>query len=72
MREVIQLLEGPISLVECVENPTVCGRSASCVTRDLWRELENGMSSLLDSTTLQDLMERQRRKEQAQPAMYYI
>jgi Rrf2 family protein len=72
MREVMQLLEGPISLVDCVGNPEVCDRSASCVTRDLWVELGNGISSLLDSMTLQDLIERQKRKEQAQPAMYYI
>jgi Rrf2 family cysteine metabolism transcriptional repressor len=72
MREVMQLLEGPISLVDCVENPAVCDRSASCVTRDLWGELGNGISSLLDSMTLQDLIERQKGKEQAQPAMYYI
>jgi len=72
LSEVIQLLEGSIAPVECVNNPEVCNRSELCVTRDIWSELKKAMNGVLESTTLQDLVERQRRKEQPEQAMYYV
>jgi Rrf2 family protein len=72
LSEVIQLLEGSISLVECVNNPTVCSRSELCATRDVWSELKQAIEGVLESTTLQDLVQRQRQKEQVETAMYYI
>ncbi len=70
--EVIQLLEGSIAPVECVDNPEICTRSKLCVTRDIWCELKKALNGILESTTLQDLVERQRRKEQAEGVMYHI
>jgi len=72
LSEVIQLLEGSIAPVDCVNNPRVCSRSAFCVTRDIWGELKKAMDSVLESTTLQDLVERQKRKEQPEEVMYHI
>jgi len=72
LSEVIQLLEGSIAPVECVNSPEICSRSKSCVTRDIWGELKQAMDGILESTTLQDLAERQRRKEQPEEVMYYI
>jgi len=72
LSEVVQLLEGSIAPVDCVNNPNVCHRSASCVTRDIWSEMKEAMSQVLDSTTLQDLVERQRQKGQAETEMYHI
>lgn len=64
LSEVIQLLEGSIAPVDCVNNPEICPRSSLCVTRDIWEEMRKAMSDVLASTTLQDLVERQERKEQ--------
>ncbi len=72
LSEVIQLLEGSIAPVECVNNPTVCSRSKSCATRDIWGELGEAIIGVLEATTLQDLAERQKRKEPPEEAMYYI
>ena len=72
LSEVIQLLEGSIAPAECVNNPGVCSRSKLCVTRDIWGELKKAIDGVLESTTLQDLVERQKRKEQPEEAMYYI
>ena len=72
LSEVIQLLEGSIAPVECVNNPEICSRSKSCVPRDIWGELKKAMNGVLESVTLQDLVERQKRKEQPEGAMYYI
>ncbi len=72
LSEVIQLLEGSIAPVECVNNPEICTRSELCVTRDIWGELKKAMNGVLESTTLQDLVERQKRKERPEEVMYYI
>ena len=72
LSEVIQLLEGSLAPVECVNNPKLCPRSELCVTRDVWTELKNAMTGVLESTTLQDLIERQKEKRKPAKAMYYI
>jgi Rrf2 family cysteine metabolism transcriptional repressor len=62
LSEVIGLLENPMVPAECVENPQVCRRSEYCATRDIWMELKAAMDEFLGSTTLEDLMERQKGK----------
>jgi Rrf2 family cysteine metabolism transcriptional repressor len=69
LSQVIQILEGSTAPVECVDNPKVCPRSDFCVTRDVWEEMKRAMIQVLESTTLQDLVERQREKER--PAVMY-
>ena len=72
LSEVIQLLEGSTAPVECLDNPAGCARSATCVTRDVWGELRKAMDNILNSTTIADLVERQKLKEQPQSMMYYL
>ena len=72
LSEVLQLLEGSVSPAECVNNPEVCSRSASCIIRDVWSELKSAIDEVLESTTLQNLVERQKKKERPDEMMYYI
>ena len=72
LSEVIGLLEGSIAPVECVNNPEICDRSELCVTRDIWSELKEVINGVLESTTLQDLVERQKGKEQPEEVTYHI
>ncbi len=72
LSEIIELLEGSVAPVECVNNTSVCNRSEFCVTRDIWGELKEAMEGVLKSTTLQDLVERHRKREQPETAMYHI
>ncbi len=69
LSEVIRLLEGSVALVKCVNDPALCNRSDFCVTRDIWIEVEKSMERVLEATTLQDLVERQKLKVLP---MYYI
>ena len=69
---VVRLLEGSVAPVDCVNDPAACERSEFCVTRDIWIELKRVMDGVLGSTTLQDMVERHRKKEHPEPAMYYI
>jgi Rrf2 family cysteine metabolism transcriptional repressor len=72
LSEIIQVLEGSVAPVECVNDPTVCRRSASCVTRDVWAQLKEVIDGVLGATTLKDLVERQHEKGRPDPSMYYI
>ncbi len=62
LSEVVGLLEGSLAPVKCVTDPAACSRSQSCVTRDIWSEVKAAMDGVLESTTLQDLVERQQDK----------
>jgi Rrf2 family cysteine metabolism transcriptional repressor len=72
LSEVIGLLEGSIAPVDCVNDPKACPRSELCVTRDIWTELKKAMDGVLESITLQDLVERQKGKAQSVEKMYYV
>ncbi len=72
LSEVVRLLEGSITPVECVNDPKYCPRSDLCATRDIWGELNEAMNGVLESTTLQDLVERQKTKEPPTEVMYSI
>ena len=60
--EAVELLEGPIAPADCVSHPESCHRSYFCVARDVWVEMREAMSQVLNSTTLQDLVDRQKGK----------
>jgi len=72
LSEVIPRLEGSLSLVECIDDPTTCSRSQTCVTREVWDELKKAMNGVLEEMTLQNLVERQKIKGPPKEAMYYI
>jgi Rrf2 family protein len=62
LSEIIAAVEGSLSLVECVDNPGVCNRSGSCITKDIWTEIGNKFLRTFESYTLQQIMERQKEK----------
>jgi Rrf2 family protein len=72
--EVIQLLEGSMAPVECVDDINYCPRYESCVTREIWVDLKQAMTGVLDNITLKDLVDRQKQKivEVPDSMMYYI
>jgi Rrf2 family transcriptional regulator, cysteine metabolism repressor len=59
--EIINALEGPISLTECVDAPASCDRAGSCATRFVWCELAGAMRSVLSKITLQELLDREKK-----------
>jgi len=63
LSEVIRTLEGPVVPVDCLDDPSACNRISSCAVRDVWEEARQAIDNVLESTTLQDLADRQRKKE---------
>jgi Rrf2 family protein len=65
LKEIIEPLEGDVSLVDCVKNPEVCGRSTECVTREVWNEMSSLLSGFLEKITLDDLVRKYEKRHSA-------
>jgi Rrf2 family cysteine metabolism transcriptional repressor len=70
--DIITILEGPCTLVDCVQNSAVCDKSSICVTRDIWNRLGTAVRQILSGYTLTSLVEMQELKGQQDTVMYYI
>jgi Rrf2 family protein len=72
VKDILEVVEGPLCLVDCVEKPATCKRSSFCIAHDLWGEASKVLSDSLKKTTLASLVERQKDKKQRQAANYDI
>ena len=50
-------LEGPVVTTECVDDCNLCSRAKQCITRDLWAEVQGAVMTVLQSKTLQNLID---------------
>jgi len=62
LKAILRILEGSLCLVDCVDNPALCERSLSCISRDIWGEASKNMQQTLEDTTLAAMVERQKEK----------
>lgn len=72
IREIIDALEGPLKLVDCIDDQALCSKTGYCVTRDLWDEVGNAIYRLLEANTLKGLAEKHRSRQESRPLMYSI
>ncbi|MHC4060589.1 MAG: RrF2 family transcriptional regulator [Planctomycetota bacterium] len=56
--ELFNALEGPIVTVECVDDESYCANAADCIARQLWTQVQKAIENVLQSITLQDLIDR--------------
>lgn len=60
---ILRLIEGSLVPVACMEDePNQCPRCEKCATLDLWKRLDEAISSVIDHITLADLAENQESK----------
>lgn len=55
--EILRTMEGSLALVSCVKSG--CCRVDTCATREVWVQVEQAISSVVDHVTLADLASRQ-------------
>lgn len=72
LADIVEALEGPISVVECVEDPAACDRYSTCATREIWEGVSQSITRYLGEMTLEELYQRQQEKDETKTAMYYI
>ena len=61
---ILRLTEGSLAPVPCIEedNEVECDKREECVTVILWKKINDAVNSVVDHTTLQDLVDWQREK----------
>ncbi len=72
LSEIMEVLEGSMAPVECVDDTEVCHRADLCVTRDIWVKMKEAIDNILESTTLENLAERYKEKESSNAIIYNI
>ncbi len=58
LSDIFHCLEGTVSTVECIENEDYCKRAADCVARQVWTQVQEAIENVLQSITLQDVVDR--------------
>ncbi|KFZ44707.1 hypothetical protein DS62_13125 [Smithella sp. SC_K08D17] len=62
MKEIVDVLEGDCSLVDCVNNPSTCPRVPICATHDIWAMIGGKISKTLSLITLDMLVKMNQEK----------
>jgi Rrf2 family protein len=62
MKEIVDVLEGDCSLVDCVNNPSTCPRVPICASHDIWAIIGGKISETLSSITLDMLVKMNQEK----------
>ena len=70
--DVVTVLEGPVCIVDCVDEPESCERSSNCVTRDVWTKLECCLKTTMGTITLKELVSRQKERDSGASLSYMI
>jgi Rrf2 family protein len=55
VQDVVEVLEGRRSLLECTDHPETCARSADCPTLPVWTGLEKVIQNYLTSVSVSDV-----------------
>jgi len=65
LKDVFLTLEGPMVPADCLEHPEFCPRCTDCATREIWHELQDSITRVLESYTLADLVDKSVRSKKA-------
>lgn len=65
LSDILNSLEGTMSLVECVEDDDYCDRIDECVTHEIWKKASSMLQDYFESLTLQDLADHENKKKKS-------
>ncbi len=55
--DVLTILEGPVALSKCIIDEGCCENANDCSTKLVWEKLKKGIEDVLNSITLQDMID---------------
>lgn len=72
--DVIRSLEGNIAPSDCViEGESIdCANGEFCVTRGVWKKIRDSINQVIDTVTLQDMVDEQEEINKNKSYMFYI
>ena len=72
--DILRALEGSLAPVDCVaeDKPAQCSKSGRCVTKGIWEKIRDSINTVIDSTTLEDLVNEYCKAPEKEDYMYFI
>ena len=71
--DIIRTLEGPLAPADCViEDSKECTKADCCVTRNIWVKIRDSINDVVDSITLQDMIDDYQKMHGDKSYMFYI
>ena len=65
LKDIVSVLEGPMNIVECTNDPGLCKRSNDCTARQVWAEVSQKIMTIIESYTLEHMLKIQKSKRSA-------
>lgn len=59
--EIVEAIEGPMGIVDCVPDPQGCDHSANCPASTVWAEVQDEIATILRGVSLEALVSAPRR-----------
>jgi Rrf2 family protein len=60
LREVYEAIEGEFRMIDCMDRDTICVLYKNCPQLPIWDKLQVSMIKILESTTLEDMVNQKR------------
>lgn len=60
--DIVEVMEGPVAIVDCVRSPEKCDRNDQCATREIWDNLNSEIRDAMRKVTLADIIENYRKR----------
>lgn len=60
--DVINAMEGPVLLVDCLKSEALCAKTNVCATRDAWGLINEKLTDCMNDITLQTIVDNHRKK----------
>jgi Rrf2 family protein len=54
---IVEVMEGPLAIVDCVRTPAKCSRTMHCAVHDIWNRLNADIRDAMQKLTLADIIE---------------
>jgi Rrf2 family protein len=70
--DIVTVLEGNLSIVDCTSEVVDCNQSRACPSRNIWCGLSKVINDYLSGITLQDLVEKYSSDAEMGEDMYFI
>ena len=55
--DILRVLEGPISISECISEDGKCSKQSKCATRLVWKRMKKAIDEVVNTTYLQDIVD---------------
>lgn len=54
--DILRALEGDMVIVDCPDSESMCAKFDSCVTKYVWKRINNSINDTMDSMTLEEIV----------------